>query len=203
MTCAEVREKLPLYQYGELSPADHGDVESHLAGCGPCRAQAAALAAVRRGLDQALPAAASVDLAALYGREALRHRRRVQVWRAAALAGVAAALLLSVARLEFRANDRQMVVRWGGAEPVAERPEAKVVQHEATAPADDRLENLRKVVHLLAANAEAGDRERKDQIEQVRRELAALQKQNQRRLSEITREVDALYTAQFGSRHSE
>jgi len=64
---------------------------------------------------------------------------------------------------------------------------------------------LRDTVHLLAANAKDADRERDKQIALLRRDLAAMQTENQqyqRRWSDLRREIGALYTAQFGSRHS-
>ena len=46
MTCDEIRDLLPLHLYGDVNDAERAAVEAHLATCGECRAELAALAAV-------------------------------------------------------------------------------------------------------------------------------------------------------------
>jgi len=206
MTCTEFREKLPLLVYGDLTAEERAAVESHLTLCAACRADVAALRTVRSGLDQ-VAAPGAVDLTKVYLRESNRQRRRTRLWQAAALLAMAAAILILVSRLDIRANERQLVVRWGAEETPTPAPPAIVVQNEAVPPVvtAEQWQDLRHMVHLLAANDSARDREHNEQVGRLRRELSEFQKENQqsqRRWSEIAREINALYTAQFGSRHS-
>ncbi|HYA15868.1 MAG TPA: HEAT repeat domain-containing protein [Bryobacteraceae bacterium] len=52
MTCAEVREQLVFYAYGEVSPAVEEQVEAHLESCPECRAERARHAAFLEALDE-------------------------------------------------------------------------------------------------------------------------------------------------------
>src|SRR5262249_10896195 len=123
-------------------------------------------------------------------------------WRTAAFVGVAAIVLLLALRLEVRVNDRQLVLRWGSPEPAAAAATTVIVQREIVPPSDldERLARMSELIRALAKNADAADRERAEQLSKLRQEFNLLQKENQRRWSQTRQEVDALYTAQFGSR---
>ncbi len=200
MNCHEILDRLPLHLYGDLATDEAGDVESHLALCASCRRELAALALVRKGLSETpLPAVQdtrplpATDMAQPPGRR----------WQIAAFAGLAAAIAVLALRCDVRISDRQLVVRWGAVpEPVREVP--VIVKHEVAPPSnpDERLATVSELIRALAGNVDAGDRERAEQLRKLEQELASLQKENQRRWSETRREVDALYTAQFGARHS-
>ena len=55
MSCAEIRERLPLLAYGELAEPDQKVVQAHLASCAHCREEYAALGRVRELLDASPP----------------------------------------------------------------------------------------------------------------------------------------------------
>src|SRR5436190_1583655 len=116
MTCHEIRDLLPLHLYGDLAAEQRAAVDAHLQECANCRAEFAAVAAVRNGLDAAVVPAPAVDLAALYRAEGDRLRRRARRWRVAAAAAAVAALLLLVPRLDVRLDGRQFSVRWSQTE---------------------------------------------------------------------------------------
>jgi hypothetical protein len=200
MNCQEIQDSLPLHLYGDLSPAEARDVELHLAGCDTCRRELAALAQVRQGLSATpLPAVPFASELRIPAAHTVSSRR----WQIAALAGLAAAIGLLILRCEIQLDHRQLVVRWGAVpEPVREA--TIVVKHEAAPPTDfdERLARMSELISVLAGSVEAGDRERSAQIRGMQQELANLKQENHRRWSQTRQEVDALYTAQFGSRHS-
>ncbi|MFL5342473.1 MAG: anti-sigma factor family protein [Gemmataceae bacterium] len=201
MNCHDVCDRLPLHLYGDLPADEAGAVAGHLAQCAACRRELAALALVRDGLNAA-PLPASVSVEPVYAAEARRQRRSARRWRLAALAGIAAAIALLLPRLDFRADDRQLTVRWG---PERVTHTSTVVVKQEVVPSanfDERMARVSELIVALAGSAEAGDRERAAELAKVRQELAALRQENQRRWSETRRELDALYTAQFGSRQS-
>ena len=115
MTCADCRDLLPLHLYGDLSDADRAVAETHLAGCAGCRAELVALERTRSALD-ATPLPAAVDLNQIFRSEVERQRRTARRWRAAALVGIAAAVLVLALRLDIRADGRQVTV--GGDRPI-------------------------------------------------------------------------------------
>jgi hypothetical protein len=203
MNCQEILDRLPLHLYGDLAADQAGDVECHLADCASCRSELAALALVRKGLSVTpLAKVSGAFLAAKKVPDTFASGRR---WQIAAIAGLAAAIAVLALRCEVRLSDRQLVVRWGAvSEPVREATVIVKHEHEPAPPSDPdaRLATVSELIRALAGNVEAGDRERAEQLRKLQQELAALQKENQRRWSETRREVDALYTAQFGVRHS-
>jgi hypothetical protein len=204
MTCQEIRELLPLHVYGDLSAAERGPVDAHLAECPTCRAELAALGDVRRALD-ASPAVPGVDVSAIYRAESERLRRRSKRWRFTALMATAAAIAFLAMRLDIRADARQLVVRWGEPEPVAAAPqviERTIVHTEPAAQREleERINRMSSLIQALAANMDRKDVDQKE-LARLRRDMADLQ-QIRKRLSQTEREVSALYTAQFGSRPS-
>lgn len=201
MTCTETRVLLPLHAYGDLSPAERANVETHLAECAACRVEAAALTCVRRGLDAMPPPAIAVDLAQLYRRETDRQRRVTRRWRVAALVGVAASVLVLVSRVDVRMGKAQLVVRWGAPDSLA----AVTTIVERTTPVgpsevDERLEVMAKLIHALARNVKTGDQERDEELARLQSEFAEFRQQSQQHWKETQRDVKGLYTAQFGPR---
>ena len=213
MTCAETRDQLPLLLYGDLAGDQRAAAESHLGQCAACRRELAALSDMRRLLDEPAADAIAVDLVEVFREESRRRERVVRRWRSVALAGVAAALALLAVRVEIRMDGRQMVVRWGRNEPVAQRAEvlpAPVAVREDLAPStkvadqldalSERVKVLNELVRALAANVDGGDRDRSEELVKVRQELAAVQELYHKRFSETERDVSALYIAHFGPR---
>lgn len=49
--CEQIQQRLPEYWAATISVKDHKEIESHIAGCGACRAQADALGKLWRDLD--------------------------------------------------------------------------------------------------------------------------------------------------------
>jgi anti-sigma factor RsiW len=204
MNCHEVIDLLPLLLYGDLGAAERAAVEAHLASCGECRAELAALAAVRQELDSPIPELHAVDVASIYRSESERLRRRSRRWRAVAVVAAAAVLFLAL-RVEVRADRGQLVVRWGTPEPVAVAPavvERVVVRSEpaSTKELEERINRVSALIQALAANMDVKDDQQKE-LARLRREFAELQ-QIKKRLGQTERDVAALYTAQFGSRPS-
>src|SRR5579859_6182208 len=122
MTCADYRDLLPLHLYGDLSDSDRENVDAHLAVCAACRAELAALERTRAALNSAPVPTTSVDLNWIYRNESERQRRAARRWRIAALAGLAAAVLVLISRLDIRMDLRQITVRWGPAETAIAPP---------------------------------------------------------------------------------
>jgi Putative zinc-finger len=208
VNCQEARDLLPLAAYDDLAAAEHAAVNSHLAQCPACRRELAALQQVRQLLDQASVPGASIVVPASAGFELRRQRRSTWRWRAAALIGLAAAVGFAAVRLELRFDNRQVVVRWGRFEPPPARVEpvpTPIIVHretELSAGAHEQLRVLNELVHALAANLEAGDHGRREDLIKLRQELAAIRQIEDKRWSETRRDVSALYTAQFGARNS-
>jgi len=200
MNCQEIQDSLPLHLYGDLSPDEARDVELHLAGCEGCRRELAALAQVRQGLSATpLPAVPFASQLRTTAARPVSSRR----WQIAAVAGLSAAIALLALRCEIRLDHGQLVMRWG-AMPEPVREATVIVKHEPAPPSDfdERLARMSELISVLAGTVEAGDRERAAQLRGMQQELANLKQENHRRWSQTRQEVDALYTAQFGSRHS-
>lgn len=97
------REWVGAYLLGALEPAERSELEGHLAGCEPCRAEVVALAPLpgllRGGGEPAAvvvdgPATADAALS-LLARDRGRLERRLRRWRAGAAAALAAVLVLA------------------------------------------------------------------------------------------------------------
>jgi hypothetical protein len=208
MNCALCRDRLPLLLYGDLDAAVATEVRGHLAGCPKCRHELAALQQVRQALDGVPVPPTEVDLPRLYQEAVEQQRRRARRWRLAAVAvgGLAAVLAFVVlARLEVRADSRQLVLRWGapadtGAAGPPQPPAPPVVAPQpASLPADlrERLQVMDELLHALAADVNDRDAEQRRRITRVQDRLDDLQAQARRRLYETERQVRALYVAQF------
>src|SRR5438067_5047261 len=120
MNCADVRQELPSLVYHDATPEQAERLQAHVAGCRECQREYAALQQMPRLLDLLPAPALSVDLPRLYRGAADRQRRRLRLWRRAAVAAAAAVLLAFGLRLDIRLETHQVVVRWGNPAPVAE-----------------------------------------------------------------------------------
>jgi hypothetical protein len=106
----EARHALGAYAIGALEPAERSAVERHLAGCAPCRAELAELAALpgllaRLGREEAASGVPLVDAPDPAGADRLVEaaaaerragRRRLRRWQAIAGIAAAAAVVLAV-----------------------------------------------------------------------------------------------------------
>jgi hypothetical protein len=206
MNCATVRDRLPLFLYGDLDARAAGEIHDHLAGCPACRHELAALQQMRRALDGVRVPPLDVDLPRLYQESAARQRRQARRWRRAAVAvgGLAAVLaLLLLARIEVRFERQQFVVRWGtpmdtAASATVPPPLGPVVTQQAMpAECKEQLQVMDDLLHALATDVKDRDTEQRLRIARLEARLQELQAQAGRRLYETERQVRALYVAQF------
>ena len=126
---------------------------------------------------------------------------------AAILATAAVVLIVLGLNLEFRIQGHQLVVRWGNPPqveptPVAPNlavPQANLVHSETpVSPAiHERLQLLNDLIHALAADVEARDRNQRDILNHFQKRLDNLQSESQQRWTSAERDLIALYTAQF------
>jgi hypothetical protein len=202
-TCAQTKEAFPDLLYGELSPAEAEAVHKHLAGCPPCRAEYAALRQVHALLDAPAAPESAVDLPRLYREAARRQERRLRRWRRVAVATLAAAAVLLAVfglGLEVRLERHQVVFRWGApARPEAPPPTPKPPAERPPAP-DGELQLVKDLIHLLAADVQAQNRQHKQALRRLQERLDELRLHVDRRWDATERDVSALYTAQFGTR---
>jgi anti-sigma factor RsiW len=207
MNCADVRARLALLPYGELTPAEADEVRQHVTRCPACEKEQADLAQLRDLLDAAPAPAVTVDLPRLF-RDAARGQ--VRRWRGVAVAALAAAAAVVVglllARLEVRLERNQLVLRWGAVPTLPDQTPAPVPPREEPAPAplpvasaaeiEQQLRLLRELVQAVSNDADLRDERRQREIAQLRGRLHGLEQQmTQLRLS-TERDVSALYTAQ-------
>jgi predicted anti-sigma-YlaC factor YlaD len=209
MNCADVRRRLPALLYGDLPPGEADEVRQHLGRCDYCRKEHATLAQVRRLLG-ALPApAVTVDLPRLYREAAEQQARRLRRWRRVACASLAAAaavvLAMLLSRAELRLDANQVVLRWGAAAAAPEpppppRPEPQVVvvaQSPSTAEIEQELRLLNEAVQTLSNDADSRDERRRHEIDRLKAQVAALQRQLADLRLATEKDVAALYAAQF------
>ncbi len=208
MNCTQVRERLLVWQYGELPAAEGAEVEGHLATCAACREELSAWQSFRRRLEAFQGPAVHVDLPRVYQLAVQRHERRVRRWRRTALAVCAAAAVVLIAvglKLEIRVEASQVVFRWGGPSPVApqfQEPAPPVVQIQPPLPPVTAEEVLlaKNLVRALAKEVETRDRQQQEALLRLQGRfetfLALLGRTNDRSASN-ERDVDALYAALF------
>jgi anti-sigma factor RsiW len=119
-TCDD-KQTLIAYLYGEIEPAVRSAVDAHLARCGACAAEVAALGDVRSELGLWVPPHAELDFAivkksAQPASNVLRPARwwnTVPVWAQAAAAVLVVAAGLSIANLQVRSGPDGFVVTTG------------------------------------------------------------------------------------------
>jgi anti-sigma factor RsiW len=206
MNCAHVRGRLPDLIYGDVPPGESVELEKHLAHCPACREEYAALRRVR-GLLDAVPApAVSVDVRQVFQRAAQVQEQRLRRWRrvAVALATAAAVLLVALAlQLEVRVEAHQVVVRWGSPPPAVvpvPPPSPPVYVQARPVPSSvgaEEVQLLKDLIHALAANAEARDRQQQVALARLQGRLDTIQSQAHERWTATERYVSALYTAHF------
>jgi anti-sigma factor RsiW len=196
MNCAEIQAALPALLYGDLPPGQAAALREHLASCPACREEETGLRQVT-GLLNTMPApVVQVNLTDIYQEASRRQLRRVRLWRrlAVSLSAAAAALLLVVGlRLELRVDAHQVVVRWGTS---PELPQSDPVQ-PAPGLAAVNAEHAyltQQLIHALADDVAARDRENQDSLGTLEARLEALQQQQQERWDATQRLVSTLYT---------
>jgi predicted anti-sigma-YlaC factor YlaD len=206
MNCAQLRDVLPAFMYGDLPPETELAAEAHLKACPDCRAELAALAEVRRLLDLAPLPRVQVDTSRIYEGANRYRQRQARRWRRVACTALAAAASLLVIlglQLEIRWESHQLVLRWGApvvadAEPktkqllVAERPAAPEIK-----AAD--LQLVRDLVHALAASVEERDGKFQNTLARLESQLNQAQDQARTRWVATERYVSALHTSQMDS----
>jgi anti-sigma factor RsiW len=209
MNCSEIRTALPELLYGELTPAQAQAVQSHLATCAACQAEFSGLKQVSGALDKLTVPPVRVDVGQIYWQGQVRQALRVKRWRRAAVAmtGIAAAVVvMALLQLEVRVDDRQLVLRWGGARETFGQivPDPKQAPgqsgHERQAPqletasaevalADLKL--LRDLLHALAADVDGRDRQQQESLAAMQRQLDRLERVAQERWTATVRYVAA------------
>ena len=99
--CRHIKERLTLYQYGELSPEEYSEVEAHLSGCGQCMRELDAIKGTLEATPRYVPNSGEVRDAVTGVMAAIKYpepkrwvRRLLPAYVAAAAA--AAAIVLSI-----------------------------------------------------------------------------------------------------------
>jgi anti-sigma factor RsiW len=154
MTCEQVRDRLDEYVDGDLTEAEFQEMELHLDGCAPCRAeerQLRALIAQAAALPEEIQPAADLwpDLAArLRGPEGLRLVPRTGLARWMGPMSVAAAAAVVVALSAALWTRGSMPAGVPGATPAVVRPVALGASSELL---DSEREYARATADLMAA----------------------------------------------------
>jgi hypothetical protein len=207
MNCPQARDQLAELLYGELKPEWKDLLEKHLAECSGCRREHLALAGVRQMLDQVPAPGGQIDLSRLYREAALAQERRLRRWRRLALSFSAAAAVFVVLvvglRLEARLEPHQMVLRWGPPpttemtsppQPLGLQESGNACEERLVAAFQEQLELHGKLIHALADDVQALERQERHDAGQLQVRLQALQQQNTQRWLAINRTLDALYS---------
>lgn len=216
MNCPQAHDRLPLLLYGDLPPAEAAETRTHLAGCAVCARAYADLERVKHRLDRAPSADVPPDLPALCRRLAEQQTLRLGRWRrAAGLAAAAAAVLLLLVfgrGLELRVERHQVALRWGAPPPDAAGSEARAGRtpetsserteraRSARAPdhgLEDRLRTLGDLVQALAADVEARDARRDEDLRRLQLSFADFARQVSLQRLATDRDVAALYEARL------
>lgn len=205
MSCTCIRDQLPLLLYDDLPPDEAVAVQKHLASCPSCQREYAALEQLRRTLDAGPAPAAAVNLPALYQEAARRQQRQVRHWRRAAgtlLAAATGLLVALVLNLEVRVEAHQLSVRWGAPLPAAAPPPppAPAVEGPPSPVTAEDVQLALDLIHALAQDVKARDRQQQKEVDQLRDRLDAFQRQADDRWTATQRNEAALYTALFGPR---
>lgn len=131
---------------------------------------------------------------------------RPAVWKSAAAAALLALVLF---KLEFRLDGQQLVVRWGNV-PAVEKDLTTPHESSPTQPLpltpvsnigpalEQRLGVVSESLHVLADVSDTRERELQAEFSALRRRIAQLEQQADRRFVDTERAMEALYTAQFG-----
>ncbi len=198
----ELERETVEYLFGEMPDARRAEFERRLADDADLRRRCRQLAGARTALDSLPEPAARVDLARLYrhvARRADRSRRRWR-WGAAVAAGVALLVGLSFAaslRVEWR--EGSAVVSWGGASSPAPARVARAAAPGGADPwptlhsHDDRLEALGELVQAALNEMDRREREQGRRLAAIDARLARTRRISGDRITEISRDVTALY----------
>jgi hypothetical protein len=207
MNCSQVRNKLPGLLYGDLRSEEQAAVEKHLAECPACQREYAALQRVRQLLEIVSTPTVPIDLPRLYREAADRHARRARRWRRAALwISSAAALLVVVAlgvRLEVRLEAHQAILRWGSPPPMVDTnplpplpqpvPPSGLAETPVTFVTANQQQLLSDLIHALADNVQALERQQRRDRTAWQKEVQALKQESTQRWTTFERTVNALY----------
>lgn len=154
---------------------------------------------LRRLLDSAPdPAVPPVDLSTVYAAAAEARERTARRWKrtAAAVAALAAAVLLTVGltRLEVRAGNGELAVRWG--QPTPAPAPAPAVDPAAVARLEERLNALEGVDTRLAAveRFEARFQEIDELLGAVSTDAVGRDDARRRAVADLARQVRVLQT---------
>jgi hypothetical protein len=211
MQCLDARSLLPLHAYDDVTGPEKVELEQHLAECPACQQELAVYRRLRQELSTQPLAAGTVDVPRIYQAQALRWRRRSRLYQWAGSVAVAACFLVLFTRLEVQVNGQQMTLRWGRSEapPVENKQvagpviETRPAVPEAPKELVERIRVMNDLIYALADTIESSDRSRHDEMQQLRRDLAALQQRTDLQFVETQHDMNALYTAQFGGRSGE
>jgi hypothetical protein len=218
MNCQQVRDALPEFLYGGLTPDAAARIDAHLNDCPACRRDAEGLRCVRRLLAAAPAPEPRVDAPALCRKAAELQARRLRFWRRAAAAAVlvtAASLGLAlVPRLEVRLSGQELAVRWGRPEapPAPPPPADPSPRADPTPPkgdsspspaSEERMRVLSELVQALAEDGRKRDYDHAQEVARLRDQLHELERQSARRCAATERDVEALYATQFKSQKGE
>jgi hypothetical protein len=195
---------LPSLVYHDATPEQAERLQAHLAGCRECQGEYAALQQVPRLLDLLPAPALSVDLPRLYREAADRQRRRLRLWRRAALAAAAAVLLALGLRLDVRVEAHQLSFRWGSPPAVVEIvpspapgvpvPATNVAKGEPGPDVEDQLRIVSELVQMLARDLDQRDRQQQHELAALRNHLLKLQRLADERWTATERDIAGTYT---------
>lgn len=206
--CLQARSHLAALLYGDLNGPEAVTLRAHLESCPACRSEYATLERVRQTLNQADTPPVHVDLVRLHQAANQLQQSRLRRWRRVAVTAAALAALLLLAfslSLEVRWEAHQLVVRWGHPSqptPAPSPPTPTVVSAPAGLPANlvDDVAVTKELVRLLAADLASRDQRQQQAIVGLQLRVEVLQRQSQQRWAITERDVNALYTAYFGSK---
>jgi len=203
MNCTNVRERLPLLLYKDLSPEEIEHVKEHLTECPACRGDYASLQEIQGMLDRVSSPGVSVSASALFRQAVEIQAAQSRRWRRAAmaLAGIAAVVIaVLVFRLEIRLGREQVLISWGNPIPIPDSvTNGKAVSVTLTQtdgpnpPASEaELQPMRGLIYALA-----------DDLDKLSREFEARDHRQQQaitRLQENMAQVRLLIQRQLTAR---
>ena len=208
MNCSQTQGKLPLLLYGDLDGSDALAIETHLAECNACQTALKELARVRELLDSVPAHDLRVDVGHLSAAVSPRKNQTSRPWKQYAFWAMPAVLLIALTfNLEVRFAKHQFIVRWGDVPQQEERETIVLRESEpvppvsdapgATQDLDERIRVLDELVHALADQVNAHDREQRDRLSALQTRLGSLEQVSREYRDQANRSVAALYAACF------
>ena len=206
MNCADVRDGLPAFLYGDLVAEARVPIQEHLTTCDACRRELAALRQLRQVLNRIPVPKVDVDLPLLYHQAAAQQERRMRRWRrlAGGLVALAAGLgfIAFGLHLELRLEAHQVVLRWGtpppSPEPVSRATGAQAALASArpvSSPTEEQLQLLGDLVRALAEDVALRDQRQQQQLASVQLRLQEWQRLTAQRWRAAEQDLAALYAA--------